>query len=255
MSGRPQRPQDAPLKRDVAAGIVRDMIADGTLGPGAPVPSSAALARETGFAARTCQIAIRSLLADGTVTRGASPTARLRVARAGRAGAGDAGALRVKLSRALAAGRRAAGMTQPELAVKLGRSVTTVCHAETGRTWQARDFWLSAGLVLGDDGSLLHMYDQYKAAEADSRAEPEEDEPEEGEPEEAAGVAPREGAPARCAAPALPVSVTITPDGVLVAWPDGTETVARPPGRLLPAWAFGDESPEVRDGANESPVP
>jgi transcriptional regulator with XRE-family HTH domain len=237
MSGRPQRPQDAPLKRDVAAGIVRGMIADGTLGPGAPVPSSAALARETGFAARTCQIAIRSLLADGTVTRGASPTARLRVARAGRAGAGDAGALRVKLSRALAAGRRAAGMTQPELAVKLGRSVTTVCHAETGRTWQARDFWLSAGLVLGDDGSLLHMYDQYKAAEADSRSEPEED-----EPEEAAGVAPREGAPARCAAPVLPVSVAITPDGVLVVWPDGTESLVTPPGSQVgqPAWRPGE---------------
>jgi DNA-binding transcriptional MocR family regulator len=31
------------------------------------------------------------------------------------------------------------------------------------------------------------------------------------------------------AAPVFPVSVTITPDGVLVVWPDGTESIARPP--------------------------
>ena len=38
----------------------------------------------------------------------------------------------------------------------------------------------------------------------------------------------RGGSPAE-PLPVLPVSVTITPDGVAVAWPDGTETLARPP--------------------------
>ena len=38
---------------------------------------------------------------------------------------------------------------------------------------------------------------------------------------------PEEVAPAR---PVLPASVTITLEGVVVAWPDGSESVARPPG-------------------------
>jgi hypothetical protein len=107
-------------------------------------------------------------------------------------------------------------MTQPALAGKLGVSVTTVGHAETGRAWQARGFWLRADEELGG-GGLLRMYDRYKAAEAAGHAAP-----------EAAGdTAPEEPAPA---GPVLPVSVTITPAGVAVVWPDGTETLATPPG-------------------------
>jgi Helix-turn-helix domain len=146
-----------------------------------------------------------------------SPTARLRVAQRGWAGAGDADALRVALSKSLAGRRRAAGMTQPKLAEKLGVSLTTVGHAETGRVWQARDFWDRAGRGLGGDGCLLRMYDQYKAAEAAGHAGP----------EEAAGAA-REDAPP--ALPVLPASVTITTDGVSIIWRDGTETLATPPG-------------------------
>jgi DNA-binding transcriptional MocR family regulator len=70
----------APHKYETVAGLVRDMIADGTLKPGAPAPSGAALARETGFRTLTCRKALRALLADGTLTWGASPNARLRVA-------------------------------------------------------------------------------------------------------------------------------------------------------------------------------
>ena len=36
----------APHKYETVASLVRDMIADGTLKPGAPAPSGAALARE-----------------------------------------------------------------------------------------------------------------------------------------------------------------------------------------------------------------
>jgi DNA-binding FadR family transcriptional regulator len=92
----------APIKRETAADLVRGMIADGTLNPGAPAPSGAALARKTGFCTLTCRQALGTLLADGTLTRGVSPTARLRVARRGRAGADDADALRVALSKSLA---------------------------------------------------------------------------------------------------------------------------------------------------------
>jgi hypothetical protein len=205
------------LKRETAAGMVRDMIADGTLNPGAPAPSGAALARKTGFSTLTCRQALGTLLADGTLTRGVSPTARLRVAQRRGADVGNADALRVALSKSLAGRRHAAGMTQPELAEKLGVSLTTVGHAETGRVWQARDFWDRAGRQLGDDGRLLRMYDQYKAAETAGHTGP----------EEAAGAA-REDAP--LALPVLPASVTITTDGVSIIWPDGTETLATPPG-------------------------
>jgi hypothetical protein len=34
--------------------------------------------------------------------------------------------------------RHAADLTQTDLAALVGRSVTTVGHAETGRTWQSR---------------------------------------------------------------------------------------------------------------------
>lgn len=207
------------VKREAAAVIVRGMIADGTLVPGAPAPSGAALARKTGFSALTCRQALRALLADGTLTRGVSPTARLRVAQRGGSGAGNAEALRAALSNALAGLRRAAGLTQPELAGKLEVSVTTVGHAETGRTWQSRSFWLRAGLELGADGDLLRLFDRYKAAECPA-------------PEADVDAMPEEGAPIVLAVAVLPASVTITVDGVLVTWPDGTQTLARPPGCL-----------------------
>jgi transcriptional regulator with XRE-family HTH domain len=216
------------LKRETAAGLVRDMIADGTLRPGAPAPSGAALARQTGFSTLTCRQALGTLLADGTLMRGASPTARLRVAQRGGAGAGDADALRVALSRSLARRRHAAGMTQPELAGKLGVSVTTVGHAETGRTWQGRSFWLRADRELGADGDLLRLFDQYKAAECPA-------------PEKAGDSEPEEAAPAAQAAPALPASVTITPAGVSITWSDGTQTLVTAPGSQVgpPAWPGG----------------
>jgi transcriptional regulator with XRE-family HTH domain len=210
----------APLKRDAVAALVRDMITDGTLSPGGPVPSGAALARKTGFCTLTCRQALRALLADGTLTRGVSPTARLRVAQPGGRGTLGAEVLSAALSKALAGRRQAAGMTQPELAGKLGVSVTTVGHAETGRTWQGRGFWLRADLELGADGDLLRLFDRYKAAECPA--------PEAGDAEL------EEADPVALAAPVLPASVTITPVGVSIIWPDGTQTLARPPGRQGP---------------------
>ena len=126
----------APAKREEVAALVRAMIADGTLLPGAPAPSGAELARKTGYHVTTCRAALAALLADGVLVRGVSRDARLRVP-AGSAGRG----VRVPLSAALGARRRAAGLTQPELAGQLGVSLTTVGHAETGRLWQRRRFW------------------------------------------------------------------------------------------------------------------
>jgi len=209
--------------------MVRHMIADGTLKPGAPAPSGAALARVTGYSTLTCRAALETLVKDGTLARGVSPTARLRVSQPRRSGAFDAEALRVTLSKALAARRRAAGMTQPELAAKLGVSLTTVGHAETGRLWQARDFWLRANQELGGAGDLLCMFDRYKAAQC-------------APPKESGDTALGEDGPVAAAVAVLPVSVTITPAGVSIIWPDGTQTLARPPGSQVGplAWRPGE---------------
>jgi hypothetical protein len=105
----------------------------------------------------TCRAALRTLLADGTLTQGAGPTARLRVAPAPGTGGTVPAAPRASLSRALAARRRGAGLTQPQLAARLGVSVTTVGHAETARLWQAREFWKQADRGLGAAGALLDI--------------------------------------------------------------------------------------------------
>jgi hypothetical protein len=68
------------------------------------------------------------------------------------------------LSAALAARRHAVGFTQKELADLIGCSVTTVGHAETGRTWQSRRFWEHAEKTLNANGELLDLHDRYRAA-------------------------------------------------------------------------------------------
>ena len=141
-----------------AAAMIRAQVADGTLKPGQAAPSGAALARLTGFCPLTCRRALRALIADGTLVRGASPNARPRVAAAAPQRADDAARA---LSGALAALRRAAGLTQLALAALTGYPVTTVGHAETGRLWQARAFWEKADLILAADGELTRRHDAY----------------------------------------------------------------------------------------------
>ncbi len=51
------------VKRDAVTRLLLGKIADGTLRPGAPVPSGAALARETGYAPVTCLAALRGVRA------------------------------------------------------------------------------------------------------------------------------------------------------------------------------------------------
>lgn len=145
-----------------AAEIVRSRIADGALKPGEPAPSGEELARITGYSALTCRRGIRALVADGTLTAGPSPNSRPRVAAPGRpAAASDATRA---LSVALAARRHAADLTQTDLAALVGRSVTTVGHAETGRTWQSRQFWQNCDKALNADGALLRLHDAFRAA-------------------------------------------------------------------------------------------
>ena len=183
-----------------AAAIVREQVTDGTLAPGQAAPSGAELARLTGFCTLTCRKALRTLVTEGTLTPGPTPAARLRVAAPPGASPGDAART---LSRALAAARRASGLTQPALATLTGYSVTTIGHAETGRLWQSRQFWEKTDLALTAGGQLTRLYDAYLA--------------------EAAGPAP-EAPPPGPPPPAEPPALT----HLTLHWSDGTATTASP---------------------------
>jgi DNA-binding XRE family transcriptional regulator len=147
------------------AAVIRRQIADGTLRPGQPAPSGAELSRAFAFSTLTCRKALRALIAEGLLVPGPSPNARPRVAnpRAPHRERDLADAARA-LSAGLAARRHAAGLTQAELAALAGVSVTTVGHAETGRTWQSRRFWERADTSLRAAGDLLRLHDAYRAA-------------------------------------------------------------------------------------------
>lgn len=157
----------SPPKYARVAAAVRSQIADGTLRPGEPAPSGAALSRVTGYSTLTCRRALRQLIADGLLTPGPSRNARPRVVGPPQPPAErDLASAARALATGLAARRRANGLTQPELARRAGVSVTTVGHAETGRLWQSRQFWERADAVLGADGELLGLHDAYREAGA-----------------------------------------------------------------------------------------
>jgi DNA-binding transcriptional regulator YhcF (GntR family)/DNA-binding XRE family transcriptional regulator len=147
------------------AAVIRRQIADGALRPGQPAPSGAELSRAFGFSTLTCRKALRALIAEGLLVPGPSPNARPRVADPQ---APDLERDLAHAARALSAGlagrRHAAGLTQAELAELAGVSVTTVGHAETGRTWQSRRFWERADTALRAAGDLLRLHDAYRAA-------------------------------------------------------------------------------------------
>ena len=216
MNSKASKPERPTTKYARAAAGVRAQIEDGTLLPGELVPSGAALARETGYSVLTCRRALRVLIADGVLASGASPGARPRVpARNPSPGDRNLASAKRALSASLAARRRAAGLTQPQLAEIVGRSVTTVGHAETGRVWQSRPFWELADEAVNADGELLALYDAYLAATAAANH-------------------------ATVAGETTPAHISGTPETILVAavecttcvnviWPDGTATTVYPP--------------------------
>jgi DNA-binding transcriptional regulator YhcF (GntR family) len=203
-----------PKYLQVAARI-RAQVASGALLPGAPVPSGAALSRATGYSVLTCRRALRTLIDDGVLVPGVSRNARPRVAASspvsGQRTLADAGRT---LSKSLAARRRLAGLSQPDLAKLIGMSVTIVGHAETGRLWQSRRFWERVDAVLSACGELLALHDAYRAIAASTG--PADAEASAANP--AAGVVPA----VEVAASGLVACVTIT-------WADGAISTVYPP--------------------------
>jgi hypothetical protein len=212
------------------AEAIRAQIADGTLKPGAPAPSGAALARATGYSLITCRKGLALLVRDGTLSAGPSPNARPRVPDDDPARA-DPAARAAALSAALAARRRAAGATQRELAAITGYAETTIGHAETGRLWQSRTFWQTADNTLNAGGELLSLYDHYIAALTRPAAPA---------PPETTAIA----APAPAAAPPSSAALIV----VTITWPDGTTTTVRQPlpGSIPDAEPPADATPADR---------
>ena len=184
--------------------------------PGEPAPSGAALARATGYSQLTCRKALRTLIREGVLVPGASPGARPRVPLRGPTPGEQtlANAARA-LSASLASRRRAAGLTQPQLAEVVGVSVTTIGHAETGRLWQSRRFWELADKGVGAGGELLALHDAYRAAAvpADSATAPGDT-----EAEASADILP-----------VVAVAASVPVAAVTITWADGTVTTVYPP--------------------------
>jgi DNA-binding transcriptional MocR family regulator len=215
--------KDLPKYARVAR-AVRGQVADGTLRPGQPAPSGAALSRVTGYSTLTCRRALRLLIAEGVLTPGPSPNARPRVAGGAQPpGERDLAAAGQALSASLAARRRAHGLTQPGLAGRAGVSVTTVGHAETGRLWQSRSFWEQADAVLDAGGELLTLHDAFRAAASSQQRAPAQ--PPEGVfPLRSGGVPPAVEAP-----PGRDSPDPVGPASVTIVWGNGTTTTIRPP--------------------------
>ena len=73
------------------------------------------------------------------------PLARLRE---------DIAAARSEAGRMLASFRNTAGLSQVQLAARIGYSATVVAHAERGRRPVSAEFWALADEAVGADGNL-----------------------------------------------------------------------------------------------------
>lgn len=191
---------------------IQAQIADGLLMPGESAPSGAALARATGYSTLTCRKALNRLIKAGVLIAGPSPGARPRVpspaATAGEQTLADAGRT---LSASLAAWRRTAGLTQPQLAARTGMSVTSIGHAETGRLWQSRRFWELVDKGVGAGGALLTLHDAYRAAAVTA------------DPTASDAVAPLADVP-----PTVEIAASAPVACVTITWANGTVTTVYP---------------------------
>ncbi len=79
------------------------------------------------------------------------------------ADSGVAAGARAALGRQLAARRRAAGLSQEQLAPLSGYSRSTIANAETGRQRVPRGFWRRCDDALGTGTALVRGFDEVEA--------------------------------------------------------------------------------------------
>lgn len=84
-------------------------------------------------------------------------------------GAGDIAVMGHDLGRQLADLRRAAGLTQHQMAKLIGYARGTLSAVESGRFEQARRFWQQCDELLNADGQLVGRFDEIKALIAAGR--------------------------------------------------------------------------------------
>jgi Helix-turn-helix domain len=153
-------PKSPPPKVGEAADAVRKMIASGELAPGGFAPRAPALSAATGTCLAYCQRALRLLVEDGTLVLPASRSGRPRVP-----GGGGPGPAERAMAAALGAARRAAGLTQEELAAAAGLSVTAVSHAETGQVRLSPAAWARLDDAAGAGGALVRAHERARPLE------------------------------------------------------------------------------------------
>jgi Helix-turn-helix domain/Bacterial regulatory proteins, gntR family len=220
---------DQSLPRYVRlAASLRDQITGGALRPGQAAPSGAALSRVTGYSTLTCRKALRVLIGDGLLVPGPSRNARPRVAGPVTTGERDLADARRALSAGLAARRRAAGLTQVQLAGLAYASVTTVGHAETGRVWQSRQFWERVDAALGAGGDLLRLHDAYRTVGATGAPHGQRQNPQSPAEERTGATVHRDRAPS-VAADRSAALARNEPSCIMIVWGDGTVTTVQPP--------------------------
>lgn len=220
---------DQSLPRYVRlAASLRDQITGGALRPGQSAPSGAALSRATGYSTLTCRKALRVLIGDGLLVPGPSRNARPRVAGPVTIPERDLADARRALSAGLAARRRAAGLTQVQLAALAYASVTTVGHAETGRVWQSRQFWERVDAALGAGGDLLRLHDAYRTVGAAGATQSQRQNAQAPAAERSGATVHRDRAPSGVAD--RPVALGRNePSCIMIVWGDGTVTTVHPP--------------------------
>jgi hypothetical protein len=160
-----------PNKQASVMEIVRAQIRDGILRAGDLSTSGTTLARLADCSPQTSRRAIRALIEDGTLTRGASRTQRPRVAHPGHYPVPDGSPVPLdpeQIARILAADltarRASAGISRNWLAALAGVRPLDIRQAEAGYPWQTRLFWARLDGVLNAGGALLSQHDAYRAA-------------------------------------------------------------------------------------------
>ena len=149
-----------PLRWPEVAEVVRKMIEAGELKPGDITPPATGLSALTGAHSDTCRKALLHMTRDGELDPPMSRSGRPRVP-----GGDGPGPAERELAAALAAARRAAGLTQKQLAERAGLSPAAIYWAETGRFRRpAPSKWARLDRAAKAGGKVMRLHADWQAS-------------------------------------------------------------------------------------------